>query len=156
MALQEATVISHHSHTHRDKFQGLKFEFTPNKKVLVPLAAAVHFFGLGLADKSPAWKRHGFTDSRKGEDYLRKFELKVVDLVPEDTDVEKIKGDHAETLNKLGSDHQMQLAEVEANGREEMQRIMTTHDEEVRALQARIAELEATPAPDGKSQKKAK
>lgn len=157
MALQEVTVVSHLAETMEDKHLGIKYSFEPNKQVLIPIAAASHFFGIGLPADSPArmaaWKRRGFTDSQKGEAWLKKFELKVVDLVPAGADVEELKEAHEKTVEELKAEHDKALGEVEADHREELQRVNKSHADEVAALKARIAELEGPPS-GGKSQKK--
>lgn len=157
MALKEVTVINHTSTPLKDKHHGVEYVFAPNEKVLVPLAAAVHFFGVGLPKGSPArqmaWKRRGFTDEEKGEAFLKKFEAKVVDLVPEGSDVEEIKEKHAETIESLKEEHEKALAALEDEHLKEVERINKSHADEVGVLKSRIAELEA-PASDGKSQKK--
>lgn len=156
MALQEVVVISHHSHTHKDKHHGVEFVFEPNKKVQVPLAAAVHFFGVGLPADAPArqaaWKRHGYTDNKKGEEYLKKFEVKIVDLVPAGSDVEELKSEHEKLIEEIKEGSEKNLAALEEDHRTEIARINKTHDDEVTALKTRIAELEA-PASGGKSHK---
>lgn len=152
MALQEVKVVSHHSHTHKDKHHGVEYVFPPNKEVLVPLAAGVHFFGVGLPADAPAriaaWKRNGFTDPDKGEAYLKKFECTIVNLVPEGSDMGKLAEDHEKEVGELKSSHETELAKLEADHREEMQAARTAHDKEVGELKARIAELE------GKGKKK--
>jgi hypothetical protein len=152
MALQQVSVISHHSHTHTDKHAGIKYDFEPNKTVIIPIAAAVHFFGLGLKDRSIAYKRHGFTSDEKGLAYLKKFEIKVVDLVPEGSDVEEIKEEHAKVIGEKDEAHEKELAELEAEHREEVQRINKLHAAEVQAFKTRIVELVGS-AGAGKSQK---
>lgn len=91
MAIQEVSVISHHDRTISDKHHGIKYDFKPNEKVLIPLAAAAHIFGLGMPDRSAAWKRHGFTQEAAGMKFFSLFDLDVVNLVAESTDVEAMK-----------------------------------------------------------------
>jgi len=153
MALQEVTVISHHARTHKDSHHGIEYVFEPNKKTQVPLAAAVHFFGVGLPANAPArqasWKRYGMTDDEKGEQYLRKFECKIVDLVIAGEGVAELKEAHDKTLAEIKEGAEGNLATLEADHREEIQRINKTHADEVEALKARIVELEA-PTSGGK------
>lgn len=155
MALQEVTVISHHDRTHKDKHHGIEYIFEPNKKVQVPIAAAVHFFGVGLPVESPArqaaWKRHGLTNDAAGEAYLKKFETKIVDLVPEDDEVTALREEHSKDFAEFKSDTEKNLAALEADHREEIHRINKIHAGEVAALKTRIAELE--PTPGGKAHK---
>ena len=156
MALQEVTVISHHAHTHKDKHHGIEYVFEPNKKVQVPLAAAVHFFGVGLPADAPArqasWKRHGLTDDAKGEAYLKKFECKVVDLVPAGDEVAALREETDKNLAEFKKEHESELTSLEADHREEIQRINKTHADEVAALKTRIVELKG-PAPGGETHK---
>jgi hypothetical protein len=156
MALQEAVVISHHSHTHKDRHLGIDYAFKPNEKVQIPLAAAVHFFGAGLPMDAPAykaaWKRHGFTDDAKGEAYLKKFEVKIVELVPAGSDVSELKEENAKTLNEVHAAHEELLAEMEEDHREELQRINSAHAIEIAELKTRIASLEQPNSKQGKSQ----
>lgn len=157
MALKEVTVINHHSIEYKDKHHGIEYVFTPNKQVLVPLAAGVHFFGVGLEKNAPArmmaWKRRGFTDAEKGEAFLKKFEVKIVDLVPQGEDAEKANESHAKALEDALVSHEDKMAALEDEHREEITRINKTHADEVAALKTRIAELE-TPPLAGKPQKK--
>ena len=159
MALQEVTVTSHHAQTFTDKHHGIEFTFEPNKQVLIPKAAAVHFFGVGLPADAPArmmaWKRRGFTDSVKGEAFLKKFETKIVDLIPEGSDLEEIKEGHAKTVEELKAEHEKVLGDLEAEHREEVQRINKLHAAEVTALKTRIDELEGRSAAGTKTAKKA-
>jgi hypothetical protein len=151
MALKEVIVTSHHVHTCKDKHLGVEYTFEPNTKVQVPLATAVHFFGLGRTDRSTAWKRYGFTSADKGEAFLKKFELKVVDLVPADTGIESLTAEHAKTLEEIKAEHQVELEKLEADHYDEIARINEMNAAETAALKARIADLEVAPA---KSHKK--
>jgi hypothetical protein len=45
---------------HVDRFDGEDFYFAPNQQVLVPIEAATHLFGYGLADKTDTLVRLGW------------------------------------------------------------------------------------------------
>lgn len=85
MALNEVIVTSKHTYTIEDKHLGIKYVFKPNEKVQLPMSAANHFFGIQEDDKSMAWKRRGFTNAEKGMDWLKKFNIKVVEMVPKES-----------------------------------------------------------------------
>jgi hypothetical protein len=143
VALKEVIVTSHHVHACKDKHLGIEYTFEPNAKVQIPLATAVHFFGLGRTDRSLAWKRYGFTEEAKGEAFLKKFELKVVDLVPADTGIESLTAEHAKTLEEVKAEHQAEIEKLEADHYDEIARINEMSALETTALKNRIAELEA-------------
>jgi hypothetical protein len=131
MGLQQVSVINHHDKPLKDKHLGIIYEFNPNDRVLVPISAAVHFFGLGLKDKSIAWKRYGFTDTERGNAYLKKFEVEVVEMVPEGDEVKAIKEEHEKTVTELTAEYEGKISILEED-----------HRQEVKRLQDRIAELE--------------
>ena len=149
MALKEVTVINHHALAYKDKHHGVEFVFKPNEKVLVPLAAGVHFFGVGLQKGDPArvkaWQRRGYTDAEEGEAFLRKFECDIVEMVPEGSNVAAVKEEHLKTVEEMKAYFDKQLSDLEADHRDELQRISEAHAEEIKQLKAKIVELE-TPA----------
>ena len=113
MELQEAIVTSHHTKTFKDKFRGIEYVFKPGEKVQMPLAAAAHVFGVGLEDQSPAWKRLGYTQPEPGIAFLKKFEIKVVNLVPESLEVEDVRSEN-ENLKTVNESLRAQLAELQS------------------------------------------
>ena len=45
---------------HEDSFDGHRYAFPPGEKVMVPMDAARHMFGVGEADKTPVMHRNGW------------------------------------------------------------------------------------------------
>ena len=90
MAIQEAVVTSHYDKPFTDKHHGIEYTFEPGKKTQIPVKAAAHIFGQ-LPDRKPAWIRKGYTDKAKGEAFLDKFEVEIVNLVAESIDIEDVK-----------------------------------------------------------------
>ena len=82
--MQEVIVVNKNPSLHKDGYAGIQYTFPLGEKVTVSLDAAVHMFGLGLADKANAMKRLGYTNRERGMEFLGKFDISVVDLVPQD------------------------------------------------------------------------
>lgn len=53
-------VVNKNDFHHADAFDGIQYEFPPGEKVQVPVDAAVHMFGYGLADKTDTLVRLGW------------------------------------------------------------------------------------------------
>lgn len=94
----EVAVINRTAKTFTDSFHGMNFEFAPNKKTIIPLAAAVHIFGFGLTDRGALeqrYRRRGFTNPQDGADYFKNFTLEKVEYVAkedaEETEALKVK-----------------------------------------------------------------
>lgn len=99
--MQEVNVTSHYKETLTDHHRGMKFVFEPAKKTTIPVAAAVHIFGLNLKDKAPAYRRHGFTNDKDGLAFLNKFTLDVVELVPADSGQSELLEENAKLKERL-------------------------------------------------------
>ena len=76
--------VNKNSFYHEDRFNGVLYQFHPGEKVMVPLDAAQHMFGVGVADKTPVMHRLGwgfvydpdtkqFRDDKEGPTKLKNF-----------------------------------------------------------------------------------
>lgn len=67
-------VTNRNSFTLNDRYDGIDYKFEPNKPVVIEEDAARHFFGYGLADKTPALVRQGWCiSSDKTEEAYKKL-----------------------------------------------------------------------------------
>ena len=62
MGSDKVFVTNKNDFTHVDMFNGEEFVFPPGEAVLVPMDAAVHMFGFGLADKTATLVRLGWAN----------------------------------------------------------------------------------------------
>jgi hypothetical protein len=157
MALNEVQVTSRHTHTHKDKHHGIEYTFPPNEKVLIPLKAAQHIFGGTPEERTAAGRRLGLTQAKsepggkKGwDDYFAKFDVKVVELVPQDSSLEELKEEHAkvvETVKKQGDEALLLLMEDHATELDSAQKTIDGQAAQIKVLTERIAELEVVPTP---------
>lgn len=77
---------------HEDSYDGVTFGFPPDEKVMVPLEAARHMFGVGLSDLSGIMHRKGwafkynpdtkaFEEDKDGVQKLKNFKWTKAQLV---------------------------------------------------------------------------
>jgi hypothetical protein len=59
MGLNQVFVTNTNDEPHEDKYDGEDFVFPPHEPVLIPVDAAVHMLGYGLADKTDTLLRLG-------------------------------------------------------------------------------------------------
>ena len=83
-------VTNRNSFTLTDRYDGVDYKFEPNKPTVIEEAAARHFFGYGMADKSPFLVRQGWSvSSDRMEEAMKKlnkfvFEQGSVEFSPAD------------------------------------------------------------------------
>lgn len=101
----EVTVINRNPKTFTDSFAGMTFEFKPNEKIPIPLAAAVHIFGFNKKDKTQNKIRLGIANHPDGDQWLDNFKMEYV---------EYIRKDDAAEAEKLKIDLEAKQAELDA------------------------------------------
>ena len=91
----EVIVVNKNPKPFTDGFAGMTFTFEPNKKVSIPLEAAVHIFGLNREDKVPTLRRLGLANHPDGKQWLENISMKYVEYVPKDdaAEIEQLKID---------------------------------------------------------------
>lgn len=78
---------------HQDRYDGEDFVFPPGEKALIPIDAAVHMFGYGLADKNNTLVRLGwamrydadaknYVENEEGVRKLANFVFEEAAMVP--------------------------------------------------------------------------
>lgn len=102
-------VTNRNSFTLTDRYDGVDYKFEPNKPTVIEEAAARHFFGYGMADKSPFLVRQGWSvSSDRMEEAMKKlnkfvFEQGSVEFSPADDEVEEIAEEESPDIVKLQS-----------------------------------------------------
>lgn len=78
-----------------DGYAGMNFTFPSNKKVSIPLEAAVHIFGLNRQDKTPTLRRLGLANHPDGKQWLDNIKMEYVEYVPksDEAEIEQLKID---------------------------------------------------------------
>jgi len=81
MAHNEVIVTNKNPKVFEDGYAGMKFTFKPNEKVTIPLAAAIHIFGLNKQDKTPTLRRLGLANHPDGKQWLDNIKMDFVEYV---------------------------------------------------------------------------
>ena len=71
--MNEIFVTNTNAFDHQDRFDGEDFLFPKGERVTIPVVAAKHMFGLGLADKSETLIRAGWANDPEGVKKLAGF-----------------------------------------------------------------------------------
>lgn len=71
--MNEIFVTNQNDFDHQDRFDGQDFFFPKGERVTVPLIAAEHMFGLGMADKTETLIRAGWGNDPQGVQKLAAF-----------------------------------------------------------------------------------
>jgi hypothetical protein len=100
----EVIVTNKNPKTFSDGFGGMAWTFEPNKKVTIPLAAAIHIFGFNKQDKTTTLRRLGLANHPDGKQWLSNISMDYVEYVA--------KGD-AEEAEKLRIDLEAKQAEID-------------------------------------------
>lgn len=104
--IQEVSVTNKNSTEYADGWHGHKFAFPVNKTVNIPLEAAVHIFGFGLKDNTPALRRMGVANHPDGKRFLSNFKIDVIEYV------KKEDADEATTLRAEVDSKDKEIAEL--------------------------------------------
>jgi hypothetical protein len=93
MKNNEVVVINKNPKPFTDGFAGITYTFETNKKVSIPLEAAVHIFGLNKEDKIPTLRRLGLANHPDGKEWLNNIKMTYVEYVPksDEEEIEKLK-----------------------------------------------------------------
>jgi hypothetical protein len=75
-------VTNKNDFVHQDRYDSVDYVFPPGEPVVVPLDAATHMFGMGLADKSEILLRLG---------WATRYDPKTKNLAEDPDGVEKLK-----------------------------------------------------------------
>lgn len=91
----EVIVTNRNPEIYSDGWHGMKFDFKPNVKVSVPLAAAVHMFGFNKQDKTETLRRCGVVNHPDGKQWLSNFDMEYVEYIRKDdaAEIEQLKID---------------------------------------------------------------
>ena len=86
--MNEIFVTNTNDFDHQDRFDGQDFFFPQNERVTIPVIAAQHMLGLGLADKTETLIRAGWVNDKDGVQKLARFVFTKGVMVEEPVDAQ--------------------------------------------------------------------
>ena len=141
--MQEVIVVNKNPFDVSDGYIGMKWTFKPGQKVTIPLAAAVHIFGLGITDPTTLagiYRRFGKRVD-EGEKFIANFDLTPVELVQQEVveEADNLKVSLEDALSRLADAKKMN--ESQASDLAKASELLKAQQDEIAELHKQIGQL---------------